>query len=204
MRSHVLCVCAAAALIVASTPTAHADEPAPLPRVGVGVALPLSTGVAGTVYVPVHLHPRVRVEPGLGYAATTQDTKGKTITLKDSSSLVSLGLGVFYVLRPSDDAVIYVGPRAAVLLRSTVNEYTDFTTTSERTDFLLTLAVGGEHFLGKHFSLGIEAAIGRTWQGQPKVTDTPPSPYADPSTVSAEVSQSTTSTVGSLFGRFYF
>ena len=109
------------------------------------------------------------------------------------------------MMRPTDTFVGYVGPRIGIGMGSSASDDgatpTAKTTKTSSTDVLVALAIGGEHFLAKQFSLGAEAAIGMAMLGQPK-TEVTPAPAAAPAAVTE--SQSLMSTGGTLFARFYF
>ncbi|MSP90322.1 MAG: hypothetical protein EXR79_00725 [Myxococcales bacterium] len=90
-------------------PAAYAED-APLPMIGIGVALPLAGVPGGSIHVPVNIARNIRIEVGLGRIANSTEVKGTKADL-DTSSTMTVGCGAFWLVRPDDKYVIYVGPR---------------------------------------------------------------------------------------------
>lgn len=199
LRNSLLAVTAALCTVVFAQ-TAFADNP-PLAMVGVGVAVPLSGSVGGTVYVPINLMDKIRIEPGIGLVNASKESKGTTATTKSSASAITLTIGALYMMRPAETFVGYVGPRLGVVMNSGDTDNGTVSSKSSHTDILASLVIGGEHFFSPRFSLGAEAAVGIAMIGQTTTTVTPAP--ATPDTVPTET-QSVMSTGGTMFARMYF
>jgi hypothetical protein len=121
---------------------------------GVGVAIvPLEgAGISPPtieVYAPIAVAPKLRVEPSLGIV--TRDRSGGTDT-RD----VTLGVGLFYVQPLAAPFDLYMGGRVKLNFANVDDGVND----DSGTDVILAAAIGGEHYLATHFSLGAEAQLG--------------------------------------------
>jgi len=190
---------AALAALALAAPALAADKgapPQPQPvqaQIGLGVSLApfssadIAAGSAGAiapmmVYVPINLGV-LRIEPSLG--VFTFDPDGA-----DSFSVVALGAGVFYVLRPAKDFTTYAGPRLTLGFVS--NKDATSGLKSSGTDVRLDAAVGGEWWASGSFALGAEARLGYVGLGAVKGNGVTVRPGA-----------SSFQTAGLLFLRFY-
>jgi hypothetical protein len=165
-------------------------DPAPLPRLGIGVSLP-----AAAIAVPVNLNDMLRVEPSLGIvqAGTNSTATDKIPEASTSATTLGLGLGAFYQMRKGDHFVGYVGPRLGVLMASSTDKKGTTTTSTSQTTIAVGAVLGGEHFLGDHFSLGAEVGIGYAMAGETKTTVDPapnPAPAAGPVTTGSALATS--------------
>ncbi len=167
MRSRTFRFAFAAVAAIALAAPAAAEERL---RVGVGVGLTtfdfnvstLANGfpaaVPDSIYVPINLTSTVRIEPQLGIATLSQNT-GNNPSIE--TSVVSLGLGIFWRVPVAPEAELLVGGR---VVRTTYTLKQKFdpprgTETQEGADLRLIPAVGGEYALHPRFSLGVEAEL---------------------------------------------
>ncbi len=226
-RAGAATVFAALTSILTLSTTASA-EPAPHARgvhAGIGAAIaPLGFNLIGDnvlyispihgggLYFPIDIGSSFRVEPEVGifrYSETTTAGDGNETT--DSLSGLRLGTGLFYRAKLGQNGDAYVGPRLAVLLNKQVSEGfsspspggapSKETITRSRTDVLLTLSGGGEHFFTPYFSLGVEGQIGMQFLGDP-TTEYDPAP-PEPGSQS-EQSSFILQTNALLFARVFF
>jgi hypothetical protein len=167
-------VFALAALALAGTASAQ-DARRPF---GVGISIDTSAALnpAIEVYAPIAIAPTLRVEPSLGIF--TQDASGGGTDRSD----FTVGVGLFYVQRVAAPVDVYMGGRLKLNFASEDNGVDD----ESGTDVTLAAAIGAEHYLATHFSLGAEAELGF---------------YSD-SDVSGD--ESGVFTTGLAFLRFYF
>ncbi len=117
---------------------------------GLGVSISPETALTPTieVYAPIAIAPMLRVEPSLGIF--TQDRDG--VDRND----VTLGVGLFYVQRVAAPVDLYMGGRLKLNFASEDDGVDD----ESGTDVTLAAAIGAEHYLATHFSLGAEAQLG--------------------------------------------
>ena len=133
-----------------------------------------------TVTVPIHLS-SVRLEPQIGYSRTSRSVTGDD---DESEAVLELGGGVFTTVRTYESASVYAGGRIGLLRRSQSSGNATLT----ETGIFVGPALGGEYYLGDHFSLGAEAGLF----------------YRDlPTPGQASVSLSTFRTSGRAFVRVY-
>jgi hypothetical protein len=117
---------------------------------GVGIAIvPLEPWTV-EVYAPIALAPTVRVEPSLGIS--TRDESAGGVDERD----VTIGVGLFYVAPVATSFDLYMGGR----LKLNFAKVDDGANDESGTDVSLAGAIGGEHYLATHFSLGAEAQLG--------------------------------------------
>lgn len=130
------------------------------PSVGLGIGIvPIEVaGVTPTIelYVPLTVTPHFRFEPSLG-AFTNNQRKGGT-----NSSVVTVGLGFFWVTRVAKPTDVYVGGRLKINFVSVET----VTSNDSDNDFVIALAAGGEHYLSSNFSLGLEGQFGHYQNGK--------------------------------------
>jgi hypothetical protein len=196
---------------------ARAQAPAPAPamdghtRFGIGVtlapaALVLSGGTQssylpiglGNVYFPILIGRGLKLEAEVGVLHASSEISGSGFSSSAKGTSLRLGMGAFKVMPLDGGAtLVYVGPRVGIISTSTTTTYTTSPeSTTKETDWVFGLAVGGEHFLGRHFSLGGELQANYVSFGQPTHE---PSSGPGPTT-----SQSLISSAGLLFVRAYF
>jgi hypothetical protein len=152
-----LLVAALLALSAGAARGAPAGSPRPdpeRPKWGVGVAVLPSgtTGVFGAteIYAPIQVSPTLRIEPSLGLL--TADTGN--VNRKD----LVLGVGVLVQSRVAAATDLHYGGRLKLGFAS-VNVAGPGGDDSGN-DVVLSGALGGEHWLGDRFSLGLEAQLG--------------------------------------------
>ena len=144
-------VFALAALALAATAGAQeARRPfglgvAIVPLEGAGISPPTIE-----VYAPIAVAPTLRVEPSLGIF--TQDAPAGDFDTRD----ITLGVGLFYVQRIAAPVDLYMGGRFKLNFANVDDGVND----DSGTDVILAAAVGAEHYLATHFSLGAEAQLG--------------------------------------------
>lgn len=148
--------------------TAHAQEQN---RIGVGFGYSTggSVGFAGlglnidevlspaNIYVPMTFD-NFRLEPEIGYIRSSSSGEEEDITL----STFQIGTGLFGLNRLSDDTNIYFGGRLGFTRQSSEIFFGDFDPDGESdssTNFFIGPALGSEHMLGDHFSIGGEAQL---------------------------------------------
>jgi hypothetical protein len=140
------------------------------PRLGIGVGIStfdfnlttLATGfpasVPDSIYVPINLAPTFRIEPEVG-AATLKQSSGSGVTSVETS-VVSLGIGLFFLMPASPELDIYVGGR---LVRTSFSSILKAPGSpddkTEGADIRVSPAVGGEYSLHRRFSLGAEVQL---------------------------------------------
>ena len=167
---------AAFAALAVSAPASAQQRP----RVGVGVGLSafdfnlsmfannFPAGVPDSIYVPIALTPTFRLEPQLGAATLTQDM-GNNPTLE--ISVVTVGVGAFWLFPSSDPFDAYVGLRLA---RTSYTSKAKFngapTETTSGADIRISPALGGELALHRRFSLGAEVQLQLVTFGERKVS----------------------------------
>ena len=178
LRRFALAVTTLAALFVATNANAQQQAGG---KVGIGVGLVPEafvnpTSPAVEVYVPIAITPAFRLEPSVGIR-TSDDS---TTNVKRSD--VTIGVGAFFVQRPSANSDLYFGGR----LKLNFAGIDTPAGSDSGTDFGIAAAAGAEYYLAAKFSLGVEAQLG----------------YYAQSDVSGDTSGFFTN--GILFGRFYF
>jgi outer membrane protein with beta-barrel domain len=140
------------------------------PRVGVGVGLTtfdfnvsmlassFPAAVPDSIYVPIALTPTFRLEPQIGAASLSQNT-GNEPSIE--TSVVSLGLGVFWLFPTSPQLDVYVGGRVVRTSYSSKLKFNPPRTseTTEGADIRVIPALGGEYSFHPRFSLGAEVQL---------------------------------------------
>jgi hypothetical protein len=120
---------------------------------GLGISIVPLEGVSPAtieIYAPIAIAPNLRVEPSLGIL--TQDRSAGDVDSRD----VTIGVGLFYVQRVAAPVDLYMGGRLKLNFAKVDNGAAD----DSGTDVILAAAVGAEHYLATHFSLGAEAQLG--------------------------------------------
>mgnify|MGYP003382692820 CR=1 FL=1 len=114
--------------------------------------------------VPIMLTKNFRIEPSFGalthsFERTYTDNTSRT----NSSSQLRIGAGLQYLFRNlggAENVMAWLGPRVEFLpttYKSKASTPSATEITTSQTNLILGLAVGGECFLAKSFSLGAEA-----------------------------------------------
>jgi hypothetical protein len=175
------------AFVLFLSPTAFSQEN---PRIGLGVSIadfsevlllaasgPNSTpsSLMPTIFVPINVSSRYRVEPEIGFQHVSSRTSGQSSSNDASDTSVHVGAGVFGLTTPKDHFTIYYGIRLAYLRFSQstgspngTNGYS-FPTAN---GYFVTPTVGGEYFLGDHLSLGGEVQFRYTHETLNAASDT--------------------------------
>ncbi|HET7825602.1 MAG TPA: outer membrane beta-barrel protein [Anaeromyxobacter sp.] len=161
---------AAALAAVALSAPASAQEHRPRLGIGVGISafdfnstLTLTNGfpavIPDSIYVPINLGPNFRLEPQLGIMTLSQDTGGGGIASTDTS-VVSIGLGAFYLVDVASQLDVYVGGRVVRTSYSqTLKSPGVPDDKTEGTDIRIIPALGGEYSPHPRFSLGAEVQL---------------------------------------------
>jgi hypothetical protein len=93
-----------------------------------------------------------RVEPELGFFRAREST-GET---SQTRSVLTVGTGIFSVLRKGD-AQLLLGGRVGLRRRASSTEFRSEEESTSATDVSVGPAIGGEYYIGDHFSMGVEA-----------------------------------------------
>lgn len=119
---------------------------------GVSLDLTVSPTVGITkIYLPIYVNAIIKIQPEISYWGYS----GKDRYYEFGFSSLHYGLGVFYA-KQLDKAFVYLGPRYAtehVTIHSTSG---GDDSKESKNDHSIGITLGGEYFLGKHFSLGPE------------------------------------------------
>lgn len=167
MRSTSRFALAALASLALSAPAAAQQQ---RPRVGVGVGLStfdfnvsalansFPAAVPDSVYVPIALTPTFRIEPQIGVATLNQNS-GNNPSIE--TSVVSVGLGAFWLVPASDQMDVYFGGRVVRTSFSSKLKFDPPRTneTTDGADLRFIPAVGGEYSFHPRFSLGAEVQL---------------------------------------------
>jgi hypothetical protein len=199
------------ALLIADTAQAQNNEA----KIGIGVSLIQTTiapelegggffgGVAlGDIFVPIHFGQRFKLEPWLGVIRLKQSSESNGSTLNEGTTQWRFGTGLYFRFPTSESFVPYLGPRLGLLLTRFSEEFTypggsDKFELSE-TDFQFGLALGGEYFFSRHFTLGGEIQLNYTSIGEPTVK-------RDGTEITdGSLSRNLISNAASILARFYF
>ena len=145
-------------------------------KIGIGVS---AQDDGGTIYVPVDISDKLRVEPALFVYRSDYEADDGT---ENDLTTINLSIGLFGKTNPADDFIIYYGGRVGYL-------YEDWNSDDTTHGIRIVPALGMEYYFTERFSLGGE--IGWAFE------------YKDYSaTVDAE--RTSTGTLGRLIARFYF
>lgn len=158
------------------------------------------TTIPVSIYVPINIRSRFRLEPELGVFAFKNELTNEYRTLTTTISSIRVGIGAFYLLTPSSDLSLYVGPRVGVcFVSSEISEQsTTIASTDKMTerDFSYGLGLGAEYFPASQVSFGGEAQFNYTNFGNPS---RPSISHALPART-----RNVYATNGLIFIRFYF
>ncbi|MDX1531673.1 MAG: outer membrane beta-barrel protein [Rhodothermales bacterium] len=192
-------------VLLLAAPAAQAQES--LPGFGVGLRLndvlgtftpfisedlALSAATGATFYLPLNVSSRFRLEPELGFGRFSSSVEDVDAGL--TVSQFHLGVGAMALL-PRPDLTLYVGGRLRYTRSSETNELPEDFGGDEETSasaFGFGPVVGGEHFFGRHFSLGGEVGVLYQTYGADRDGD------------AFELDLSTLNTFASALLRFYF
>ena len=134
-------------LLAAAPTAAHAQQNGGSFGIGVGVSTFSLADFEGlimpAVYVPIATGGQFMIEPALGLLRVSDGDFSETF--------LRLGTGILYQMDAIEEGRLYVGPRIGIIRASN-----DF---GSETNLTLAGVVGGEYFLGSHFSLGGEAGF---------------------------------------------
>jgi hypothetical protein len=206
-----LCAAVVPALLCAGTVQAQGNEG----NIGIGVSLIQATitpdlGGGGTfgavalgdIFVPIHFGQRFKLEPWLGVFRFKEKAESSGTTSDESTTQWRLGTGLYFRFPTSESFIPYFGPRVGLLFTSFSEEDT-FTGGSNKfelseTDFQIGVALGGEYFFSRHFSLGGEVQLNYTSIGEPTIKQ-------DGSEITdGSLSRNLISNAASILARFYF
>ena len=141
-----------------------------------------------------------RLEPSLGItrmSLSSPDPFGGSDDLEETQSVISFGVGAYYMTSLGDGFTLYGGPRFGILRSSSSEEGGGSPKQSvTSTDKFIGAAVGGEHFFSRHFSIGAEGRLTYYIAGEPEFD---PDPGFE-----TDFSASLTTTSGLFVARFYF
>ncbi len=195
----------AAAALVAVALSAPASAQEHRPRLGIGVGLSafdfnstvtLTNGfpaaIPDSIYVPINIGPSFRLEPQIGIMTISQDVGGAGLTSTDTS-LVSIGLGAFYLMEVATQLDVYVGGRVVrTTYTQTLKSAGAPDDKTEGNDIRVIPALGGEYSPHPRFSLGAEVQLQLVSYGSRSVSSGGSVPGG-----------SGTQTAGVLFARVY-
>ncbi len=186
MKENLTIISAFLAIIVPSLTSAQSQESSM--RIGLGAALsflaPIKENSAAqkSMIVPEFLLPfdiieHIRIEPVFGISRSTYSSESKdeqfTATQTQSESLMRLGMGFIYTSEIGNNVQLNIGIRPSFLLSAKKSELMSNSTinaTSVHTTALnIAGTFGGEYFLGKKFSLGLEVHLNYYREGNPRI-----------------------------------
>lgn len=209
----------AASAVAPATASAQSDF-----RIGIGASVEMTRVDVGgddeIAWLPIggaNLRVRIwigslRIEPEIGDLRLRVETRssfdGETSSFDIAQSAFRIGTGIAWSFAPDESTRIYFGPRFGLIFHALEFEESDsfldetFSEKQERsaTDFCIGASVGGQAFLTKRFSLGIEAQINYVNLGEPEVERTP----AEEEPIRSEFDGSILSTRALFLARFYF
>lgn len=153
------------------------------------------------LFFPIRFGRSFKLEPEVGILSVSSEASVSGTTANSKGTSLRLGVGAFIVMPLGGGATqMYVGPRVLLLSTSTSVDYSSTgyssSQSSSETDWVIGLALGGEHFFSPHFSLGAELQVNYVTFGTPSYT---PSSGQQPSE-----SRSLIGTNGLLLLRAYF
>ena len=93
-----------------------------------------------------------RIEPEVGFFRAREST-GET---SQTRSVLTIGTGLFSVWQ-EDDAQFLLGGRVGLRRRASSTEFRSEEESTSATDVSVGPAIGGEYYIGDHFSIGVEA-----------------------------------------------
>lgn len=193
--------------VVPPEPARVVSQPAPEPsepRIGIGIdAVQLLGGAmvmglvaleprigrnaaptAVTVYVPINVLPRLRLEPAVTHksASSSRASSGGGSSSSEALSmrLTSPSLGIFYRVAPAGSVGFYAGPRLGLSFASSHHESShtsaaisqSSSTDTTATNWSAAAAVGAEYFIAPRFSVGADVEAGYVVAGTPTTVST--------------------------------
>ncbi len=147
-------------------------------QIGIGVGLDpsaiISTDVVvsflpvglGSVYVPVIIQGRYKIEPGIGFFRYKRSWVQGDRFSETKTTLWHLGLGLLYMFAPGRSLRPYVGPRVTYSKWSEKEELDSSESKISSSDWIIGLVTGGEYFFSDHFTLGGELQLNYIALGQ--------------------------------------
>ena len=165
----------------------------PRPGLGVGVSLDLTptsdfsllgnlkfSARTVNLHFPISVGRTFRLEPMVGYAHESQKITVNGASIEASATVWRLGLGLLYQLRAHGDFQAYAGGRVGIRHRSQKASQSDpnnpppQSVKASQSDKFIAAVFGGEFYFSPHFSLGGEAQLSYTDDGDIKTSQTPP------------------------------
>jgi opacity protein-like surface antigen len=143
----------------------------------------------GDIYFPIIVTPQIKLEPQFGLFRFHSESANVDGRAEQTSTVLRVGAGLFYVLRPRASVRVYLGPRVVFVRTSTSLQFGTFDEDDSRTDFGLGPALGGEYLFSSHFSLGGEFQFNYLSLGAPE---------------DSNIDQNVITTNGLIFLRWYF
>lgn len=137
-------------------------------KVGVGIAIvdiqqffemiiSQGSGMTATLTLPIEMSPSFRIEPEFGYFRASVENKN-AVTQTETVTNWRIGAGLF-PQKTYDKFVLYYGARIGYISQTQTDEVNGSKEEATTTGFYIAPAIGGEHFLSDHFSLGGEAQL---------------------------------------------
>ncbi len=114
-------------------------------RIGIGIGMTNLWRLYDSVFIiPIHFSPGFKIEPEFSFYMRSDSA----FILNEPSTSLTLGCG-FFAKTNKEKASIYYGARTGIIYYS----YED------NIDLYVGPAIGGEHYLSEHFSLGVEVQL---------------------------------------------
>ena len=184
-------------------------------RIGVGVAWsssnqaivmedgrfsPANLVGLGNFTLPILIGDHVRLEPKFGILRSSEDLQDESYSRESRLTVLRVGLSFHWAFSQREGLQPYVGPRVG-LMRYRGRSENRYNGQGEeykygRNDWYLGLALGGEYFLTRHFSVGAEIQLDYAMVGDESIEPDPGS--------TREVSGSLLMNNGQIAVRFYF
>jgi opacity protein-like surface antigen len=168
----------------------HRPEPAALLTSNGGGFADLFVPIGlGNFTLPLLIGPRLRIEPELGFTrvSSRNESPDGAFSSRTSSTLLRYGLGVGAVIIQEGGFRSHTGIRFGLSRFSqnvsVTSPFGSSETGSKRTDSYFGVALGGEYFLARRFSLGGEFQLTRMSLGDVEVEGLPPGSGVTDSTV---------------------
>jgi hypothetical protein len=128
-----------------------------------------------TIYIPINVSERFRIEPMLSYEnhrqAYSYSLYSDTFEVTDEATVWTLGAGLFGIAQLGDSANVYYGGRIGYRSAKNDSNYVvsgvpQSGAPQEMSGYLVAPAIGIEYRFSKHFSIGGEAALTYlSWDG---------------------------------------
>ena len=162
------------------------------------------------IFVPMLFDNSIRIEPQfsllkLSETKVTRDDNGNPRgTLETSTTGLMLGTGAFYGFTLDSATTGYIGVRAGIISSSNIEQFTPVSgdqaeVSYSQTNLFYGPALGGEYYLSRYMSLGMELGLNVLSYGEVEYEARPS--FSDPSR--ADIDQSSLSTSGLVFIRLY-